>query len=381
MGKVSNKAWAVTKRTFDIRRPQPTTRESKPQAARQRDMEHPWVLKGLRPSRRYKHRDHAVHQYATRNVQHAGKIDNAGDVDDRRRKIDRGHAGQIDDGRRYGYRRRAYCDCARSDSSRVRNHRRGGDGLHHEGLLTADTDRDVLIAQAYFQVLIAHLDGQVIVAIFQSVLTRRTALGRHEPLADRRRFLVEDGDFVIVLRMHADYFPAFLVLEHELVVAVAARRGVGLEAGLSLVPRKIIGIFILAVIDGSDHQRVIRVALLEYYQHFHAHARNELRAPFVGGPQLCDTHAARDLLTLPKEFHLDAAEFIDVDLSRSDHLRGLRAVDQRFGRHDRSAELLISFKHFVIAVICLIGDRAGARSIMLGHECVRAADHQVFSAF
>ena len=160
---------------------------------------------------------------------------------------------------------------------------------------------------------------------------------------------------------------------------------VRLDAGHGLVGGQLIGHLVVTVIDAAGDQRAVRIAFEKLDHNFLVDARNDNCAPFAGGPGLRNAHAAGLVrFAVPEETHEDAAMLVDVDfLTRraalvGDDLGGLRAVDQRFWRHDRGAVLDAGGQKLIAAEIALgLRPRPG-RAVILPDINMRRAHDEIF---
>src|SRR5207249_3030779 len=130
----------------------------------------------------------------------------------------------------------------------------------------------------------------------------------------------------------------FFVLETNLVkrLGIPAQRAPGYDSALRLVVRQRIRWHLFSVVDASDDDRIVHVAIHKVDDHFLANSRDVNHAPLLtrprsGHPQPAGAVAIVLSFTVPGELHFDAAVFIGEDLfSLGSHYRGrLRPVRVR----------------------------------------------------
>ena len=151
--------------------------------------------------------------------------------------------------------------------------------------------------------------------------------------------VVFDKDVVVFLSLEIDLLGAFFVLEAEFVVVVGAALGIaaGFDDRAGFVVFQVVEGFVLPVVDASDKDRPVRVAVLEIYQYLVADAGYEHRPPSSAAPCLEYPDPAGALFVIsafsvPRKLDFDPAEFVNVDFLafRSDDYCALGAVDNRF---------------------------------------------------
>src|SRR5262245_24273899 len=138
------------------------------------------------------------------------------------------------------------------------------------------------------------------------------------------------------LRVDEDLLLVLLVLEAQLVEAVAAGRRVALDVGQRLEVGQLVERHVLAVVDAADDDRLVRVAFEELDHDLLADARDGDEAPALAGPRMRDAEPAGAVLValalaVPVELDLHAAVLVGEDLlaGRPDDRRGLHAYDDR----------------------------------------------------
>src|SRR5690554_6089794 len=157
---------------------------------------------------------------------------------------------------------------------------------------------------------------------------------------------VADADFLVVLDVlvpvalgvDEDLLLARLVLDAQLVEAVAAGAALALEQAAGLVCRQLVGHRVGAVVQAAGDQWLVRVAFQKTDQYFHADARDGDAAPVVAGPAAGHPQPAAGVgvglaFAIPVELDLDPALFVTVDFfaGRAGDHRGLLAQHPGFG--------------------------------------------------
>src|SRR5690606_33476494 len=137
---------------------------------------------------------------------------------------------------------------------------------------------------------------------------------------------VADADTLVVLGVlipvalgvDEDLLLARLVLDAQLVEAVAAGAAQALEQAAGLVCRQLVGHRVGTVVQTATDQGLVRVAFQKTDQYFHADARDGDAAPVVAGPAAGHPQPAAGVgvgltFAVPVELDLDPAPFVAVD--------------------------------------------------------------------
>ena len=162
---------------------------------------------------------------------------------------------------------------------------------------------------------------------------------------------------MVLLGMHPNQLVAFLVLEHEFVVAVMALRGVRLGTGLGFLTGQIVGHLVVAIVDASGHKRPVGIAFEEFDDHFHADAGNELSAPLLARPDLGYANRAGFLrFPIPVELDPDmpvlvGRDFLAVLSFFADHLCRLDSENSRFRCQRQTSKWTIAWKKLIGPVV------------------------------
>src|SRR5690606_7728263 len=157
---------------------------------------------------------------------------------------------------------------------------------------------------------------------------------------------VADADTLVVLGVlipvalgvDEDLLLARLVLDAQLVEAVAAGAAQALEQAAGLVCPQLVAHQVGTVVQTATDQGLVRVALQNTDQYFHADARDGDAAPVVAGPAAGHPQPAAGVgvglaFAVPVELDLDPALFVTVDFfagGAGDH-RSLLAQHPGFG--------------------------------------------------
>ena len=171
---------------------------------------------------------------------------------------------------------------------------------------------------------------------------------------DRVVALMADADLLVVLDVlvpvalgvDEDLFLALAVLDAQFVETAAAGVAVGLENAAGLVLRQLVGHPVFAVVEAAGDQRLIRIALQETHQDFHAHPRDGDAAIALARPVGGDAQPATGVVVglaeaIPEELHLDPAVLVAVDglAGGAGHDRCLTAQHAWLGMLQRGAEM------------------------------------------
>src|SRR5262249_49092688 len=144
-------------------------------------------------------------------------------------------------------------------------------------------------------------------------------------------------DLHVLLRVEGELLRALCIVHRHLVVAAATRRAVRLDATDDFLAGQAVRRHRLTVVDATDDDRLIGIALEEIHDHFLADAWDGHAAPALAGPDLRHAHPARTALVelavaVPVKLHFDPRVFVGVNLLafRADDDRRLRALHKRF---------------------------------------------------
>src|SRR5215471_9982331 len=171
--------------------------------------------------------------------------------------------------------------------------------------------------------------------------------------------IVPDPDVEVLFPVDEHLFLTLLVLDADLVEAVAPRRAVRLEEdGLRLVLGQRIGRHLLSVVKRADDDRSVGVALLEVDDDLLTNPRNEDHSPSLAGETLRHPDPARAVLirlaiAVPMELDLHPPVLVGPDLlaGGTDYDRRLRPLHDGPGGDPGGPKLLPSLQHGEQAVV------------------------------